>query len=170
MTDDITRAYDAFRAEHFGGPLIGGGISNIEVRWHRLYFALEQLPDVTLHAFIAIADAHEPAGSLMRTLPRLIAEARAEEPACRSCKHWAPLPDQWNDDPLERFGYVHPKGGGKVPWSPDSGICGKAKLPDDNHAVDPMGDAQMFVQDGSGYEAMLVTKAAFYCAHFEAKP
>lgn len=132
------RAYDVFRAEHFGPPLANWG--EIEARWHRIYSALEALPTETLHAFTAIADEREPTGDLMRMFPRLIAEARAEERACRNCKHWVPVVDR-----------------------PGLGLCDRAGFERAGS------DALMFVEDGSGSYAVLVTKSEFYCAHFERK-
>ncbi len=145
MTDDITGAYDAFRAEHLDDwPHFR--VADAEARWHRLYSALEQLPTDTLRAFIAIADVREPTGDLMRTLPRLIVEARAEEPACRNCKHWTPTPET---GALART---------------DVGVCEQATFA---RFLDERSLVYADALDSSG--AQLVTKAAFYCAHFERK-
>ncbi len=159
MTDDITRAYDAFRAEY-----VTNASGSFGERWHRVYSALEALPTDTLRAFIEIADEHEVVGHLLCTFPRFILEARAEAKACRNCKHWKPLP--LND---ERYYYLP-----TVPYRDGVGVCDKAKRPDRNEVqsgrADPFGGALMFVQDAEDYSALLVTKAEFFCAHFEAKP
>ena len=76
---------------------------------------------------------------------------------CADCKHW----DADN-------GYHHVEGG-------RISVCNKMPLfwnstdwVDGGRALLPGYEKQLaFVQDGSDYNAILLTKADFFCAHFE---
>jgi len=82
---------------------------------------------------------------------------------CATCKHWRKMPE--NKAEWEAFRSVPGENwlSGAVRWRPDGGVCQKA---DFDYLEN---DELMFVQDGSGYFACLVTKAEFGCVLHEKK-
>lgn len=83
---------------------------------------------------------------------------------CRTCKHWTPLPNDAAEEADHRDRYIDSVDL-CVPWAPNSGVCGRANLPE--YGSDPFDDSLMFVQDGSGYRACLVTRDTFGCVLHE---
>lgn len=79
------------------------------------------------------------------------------EARCDKCKYWI------NEE---------------YPTNPDLKVCSKAKplwecseWNDDMERVmlPEFKDLKMFVQDGSDYRAIMLTRSDFFCAHFEEK-
>lgn len=78
---------------------------------------------------------------------------------CDECKHW----DKDDEDRIAGLGYCRRAHAfwDRSEWrDEDDGTYHRVLLPE------AAGD-MMFCQDGSDYLAFLITKAQFYCAHFE---
>lgn len=86
----------------------------------------------------------------------------SETMRCDGCKHWAVEAQDYGDGALLA-----------------ARLCSRAieiweatEWNDDYDRVAKKGfeDVKMFVADGSGYSARLLTRADFFCAHFEGSP
>jgi len=83
---------------------------------------------------------------------------------CADCKHWDDKKWSWHDS-FE----LRPCRKAKMYW--DESEWSKNEDGEDDYItrveVDP--SQLMYVQDASDYSATLLTKADFFCAHFEGK-
>lgn len=88
-----------------------------------------------------------------------------KHPACSNCKHWDfPRKDKYSSDPKE----INECFKAKVLW--DCKQWNDTDIIEEIYTIkEEFKDQKLFVQDGSDYRAVMLTKADFFCAHFEPK-